>query len=456
VRDSGIGIAPEAIPALFEPFRQADGTMARRYGGTGLGLSISKALVELMGGSIGVQSAPATGSTFSFTLNFKRAQNQPPEPPNLTQMRALVIDDDPIAQEIFARYMTSWHMRCDTVGDAASACRLAQAAAADADPYDVILVDLVMPEMDGLEFARQIQSTIDLSHTRLIMVTAYDEPERGRTAIAAGFSAYLTKPVRQSQLYDCIVNASSGSNLQGSPASRSAEPHRGRRILVAEDNAVNREVALRQLGKLGYAAQTVADGREAVEAALSGQFDVVLMDCQMPVMDGFQATRAIRKGEARSGRRVRIVAMTANALAEDRQACLDAGMDDYLAKPVTLGALQQVLRLDNGSGPLDIGRLNELFEGDREGMNEFLASALPALLRLVKRLEDARQVSERLAVAHELKGAAANVGALEIAQIAADIETALRSDADVTPLITQLFGAYEGAVNGAHALEHQT
>ncbi|HET6894080.1 MAG TPA: response regulator [Candidatus Baltobacteraceae bacterium] len=445
IKDTGIGIAPDAAAKLFEPFRQADGSTTRRYGGTGLGLSISKGLVDLMGGSIALESAPNEGSAFSFNVKLKIAQNQPAEAPNLGEMRGLIIDDDPIARDIFTRYLTSWRMRCEATGDPQQACRMIEAAAKEGDPYDVVLVDLVMPEMDGFELARRVQASADVSHTRLIMVTAYDELERGREAIAAGFSGYLTKPVRQSQLYDCIVNAS--APVPAVPARQPVLPDvAGKRILLAEDNAVNREVALRQLGQLGYAAQAVHDGRAAVEAALGGQFDVVLMDCQMPNMDGFEATRAIRKGESRSGKRVRIIAMTANALAEDRQACLDAGMDDYVSKPVTLDALRRVLGGANPPQPLDMGRLRELFEGDERAVDDFLASVLPELLRLVRRVEQTSDVTQCMALAHELKGAAGNVGAIEIAQIATEMEKALRLGAgDVSAFISRLHAAYERA-----------
>jgi two-component system, sensor histidine kinase and response regulator len=454
IKDTGIGIAPEAIDALFEPFRQADGSTTRRYGGTGLGLSISKGLVEVMGGSITVESVPGAGSTFAFTLRLKTAQNQPAEPRGLADMRALVVDDDSVAQEIFTRYLSSWQMHCDATGDPVAACAIMDAAARTGDPYDVVLVDMVMPEMDGFEFARRVQAVAGASRTRLIMVTAYDEPERGRAAIASGFSGYLTKPVRQSELYDCIINSSSPqARVTAQPAAPALTG--GRRILVAEDNAINREVALRQLGKLGFAAQAVVDGQAAVDAALSGQFDIVLMDCQMPVMDGFEATRTIRKGEARRGKRVRIIAMTANALAEDRQACMDAGMDDYLAKPVTLEALRGVLIRNDAEPALDFERLRELFEGDDRGIDDFLGSALPALSRLIERFNEPASISEQIAVAHELKGASANLGAAEIAQIAAQAEQALRTgNTDVSAFAARLSDAYDRAM-GARSLEYE-
>lgn len=445
VKDTGIGIAPDAAKKLFEPFRQADGSTTRRYGGTGLGLSISKGLVELMGGSIALDSAPGSGSTFSFTVKLKVAQNQPGEVPSLAEMRGLIVDDDPIAREIFSRYLTSWQMRCDATGDPAQACEMISAAARDGDPYDVVLVDFVMPQMDGFELARRVQAAADVSHTRLIMVTAYDQTERGTEAIAAGFSGYLTKPVRQSQLYDCIVNAAAPAGAETACVPVPREPA-GMRILLAEDNSINREVALRQLGKLGYAAQAVPDGRAAVEAALSGQFDVVFMDCQMPNMDGFEATKAIRRGESRSGKRVRIIAMTANALAQDRQACLDAGMDDYLAKPVTLEALANVLTGGDSPQALDMVRLRELFEGDERAIDDFLDSVLPELLRLVKRIEDASGIQQRMALAHELKGAAGNVGAREISGIAAELENELRrGSSEVSAFVSRLYEAYERA-----------
>jgi len=457
VKDTGIGIPPETRASLFEPFRQADGSTTRRYGGTGLGLSISKGLVELMGGNIVVESEADAGSTFSFMLPFTLAEHQPAQPRSLAEMRALVVDDDPISQEIFARYLASWNMRCDVVGDPARACDLMLSAVLSGEPYDVAILDLMMPGMDGFELAKRMYSTADMSGTRLIMVTAYDEPERGRSAIAAGFSAYLTKPVRQSQLYDCIIDAVPNVVEAEQRLSIHEAPAPSKlRILVAEDNAINREVALRQLSKVGYAAQAVADGRQAVEAALSGQFDVVLMDCQMPNMDGFEATRAIRKGEMRSGKRVRIIAMTANALAEDRQACMDAGMDDYLAKPVTMESLKRALSAGDSSKALDVRRLNELFEGDPQGIKDFLATALPALQRIVQRLNDVQTTSERLAAAHELKGAAANVGAVEIAAAAAHLETVLRRGrSPIDTLLNQVQEAYERAVHHAASLEYE-
>jgi len=455
VKDTGIGIAPDAIAALFEPFRQADGSTSRKYGGTGLGLSISKGLVELMGGTITVESSAGTGSTFSFALEFEYAKSEATRSSRIDGSRALVVDDDPIALQIFTRYLTSWRMRVGTACDAGTAAEMLRKAAEEGDPYEVAIIDLAMPELNGFELGRQVRAEPRLAQTRMIMVTAYDKPGQGPQAIADGFSAYLTKPVRQSQLFDSISNTNSGPPipLKTMSCPPDGSPVRGH-ILVAEDNAVNRDLALLQLRRLGYTAETVADGREAVAAVLQGHFTAVLMDCQMPNMDGYEATRAIRKAESRTGKHIRIIAMTANSLAEDRTACLTAGMDDYVPKPVMIDDLRDLLAdgqpvknsaASAGHVPaLQVERLTDLFNGQHSDMCHFLQKALSSLHDTIERLQASNTLEARLSVAHTLKGAAASIGAVELAEIVAEFEEALLTgNADHRTYEIRVFEAYD-------------
>jgi signal transduction histidine kinase/DNA-binding response OmpR family regulator len=348
VKDTGIGVSTEEQAALFEPFHQADGSTTRRFGGTGLGLAISRSLVEMMGGAIGMVSTPGVGSTFWFTVTLPRgtaftAADESHE--NLRGARALVVDDDPGAREVFTRYLQSWGMRGDMAPDGGSAKDTLVHAAQRGEPYDVAIVDFRMPHMDGLSFARLVRSDPRITSTPLILVTGYDEKELAKDSRDAGFSDYLIKPIRQSQLYNCVSQAIRARIDAIAPGVSIAPPveARAERILLVEDNAVNARLALKQLSKLGFSATAVTNGREAVNASARADFDLIFMDCHMPVMDGFEATAEIRKRELRTRHRVPIVAMTANARPEDREDCLAAGMDDYLAKPVGLADLQGIV-----------------------------------------------------------------------------------------------------------------
>ena len=353
VKDTGIGIAPEKQARMFEKFTQADASTTRRYGGTGLGLAISKRLVELMGGEIGLNSAEGQGSEFWFTVRFaKQAESERPAIPaaELRGAHILVVDDNATNREVLTVQLRAWGARPQEVPDGPSAL-LALAQARDAgDPFLAVILDMQMPDMDGTDVARAIKADETLKDTRLVLLTSLGQRGEARQMEEIGFSAYLMKPARQSDLFDSL-----SAVLAGAPVSRDArhivtrhavrEMRRGAvRILLAEDNLTNQQVALGILRKLGLHADAVVDGAEAVRALETIPYGLVLMDVQMPGMDGFEATARIR--DPRSAvlhHHVPIIAMTAHAMQGDRDRCLEAGMDDYVTKPISPEALATAL-----------------------------------------------------------------------------------------------------------------
>lgn len=341
VRDTGIGVNPEARERLFDAFVQGDGSTTRRFGGTGLGLSISRRLVELMGGRIWLEEREGPGATFCFTARFERTSEiVVPVAAPANALRVLVLDDDPAARRIFAGTLVNWGMRAAVAADVDSARELLLEGVRNDERFDVVLIDYVLPRSDGLEFAAELGKLAAYGGPARILVTAFDAIGRKEAALEAGCSAYLIKPVDPSDLYDAI-----GGIERKRRASTTApgNAHRQARILMAEDSALIRRVARFQLEELEYAVDIVENGRQAVEAVESGDYELVLMDMRMPEMDGLSATRAIRAAERTTGRHIIVIALTANVLDGDREACIEAGMDDFLAKPLKLDALKAAL-----------------------------------------------------------------------------------------------------------------
>jgi CheY-like chemotaxis protein len=351
VTDTGIGIPFEVQSRLFHAFSQANGATTRQYGGTGLGLAISKRLVEIMGGTIGVESTPGEGSTFWCTMRFmKRPAQSPLARTHLAGLRGLVVDDNATNRTLLAAYLGAWGMYVDSVDDGPQALDRLRLAQRNACPYALAILDYLMPEMDGIALAHAIKADPALAATRLILLTSFGSRVHSEEARRAGFAADLLKPIRQSQLYDCMVTV-----MGTAPAPSRARPitrhvvggekvQLRARVLIAEDNVVNQKVAARMLEKLGCRVDVVANGRETVEASGRIAYDCIFMDCQMPEMDGYEATAVIRQRDAQTGGHTPIIAMTANALQGDRKQCLKAGMDDYISKPIQAEELAITLR----------------------------------------------------------------------------------------------------------------
>ncbi len=478
VRDTGIGIPQERMDRLFRSFSQVDASTTRRYGGTGLGLVISKRLCEMLGGRIWVESEVGVGSTFHFTIHGRPVGQPLPVYLNLGQpqlrgKRVLIVDDHSLNCEILSQQVRAWEMEPVAVSSGAEALALL----AQGPPFDVALLDLHMPTMDGLELAGEIQSRWGLT-LPLVMLTSVD---RGEFGSVRGFAAILTKPVKVAQLYDALQRVLSGSgqelSFESSPAPASEfDTHLAEqlplRILLAEDNAVNQKVALLMLERLGYRADVAGDGREALQALQRQPYDVILMDVQMPEMDGLEATRQIRRTLLPETQPY-IIAMTANAMQGDRERCLAAGMDNYISKPVQVEDLTQALRRlrpssvrdegmrDAGSPTsggvaipllaLDVAVLDKLKaslgrRGDAK-LHTLIESFFESAPRLIAEATQAwsrNQMPELERAAHTLKSTSATMGAMLLADLARTLEARARDGVveDIDGLVSRLDEEY--------------
>ncbi|MDQ1479585.1 MAG: hypothetical protein QOI44_446, partial [Actinomycetota bacterium] len=456
---------------LFDPFSQADASTTRRFGGTGLGLAIVKQLVELMDGNVGVDSTVNVGSTFWFELPLPKQANGAPERPHVAELaglRVLIVDDNATNRLILREQLGSWGMHTTDAEHAARALELLHAAATEGRPYDVVVLDLNMPNMDGLELAHTIGADARIAGPGLFMLSSSGRVNR-QVATAAGLAGTLTKPVRQSELFNCLMGGLSMAPddiISAAPCVAAATTIRGCLLLV-EDNSMNQLVATKLLTKLGYEVAVAGNGIEALQAMNDAEYDAVLMDCQMPEMDGYAATREIRRREGET-RRTPVIAMTAAAMQGDREACLAAGMDDYLTKPIRPDSLAEMLNrwvtpneppttiqseaIMSGDAaalldPERLAMLRDLDDGDGALLaaiaNEFSADAL----RQVERLREALSEGDPQAVeraAHSIKGSSANLGATRLAEITGHLESLGRgralggADAIVDDIVVEL------------------
>jgi len=447
VSDTGIGISPEHQVSVFDAFTQADASTTRRFGGTGLGLAIASQLAKLMGGRLWLESTPGQGSTFHAVLPFGiAAQQQPVVPGELSKldgMAVLVVDDNATNRWILRDMVGNWGMRPTMAANAREALAAIEARRAQGSPFPLVLLDFHMPDVDGVELASRI-TRADGTGTTLIMMLSSVGNETARCA-EAGIAMSFTKPVRQAVLRDAILKVIARSAPTGTapgpaaaPADRavdSAPVGAGCRVLLAEDNPVNRRFVSSVLEKHGYAVTSVDTGRLAVDTARAGAFDVILMDVQMPVMDGFEAARLIRETGAGRGERVPIIALTAHAMKGDREACLAVGMDDYLSKPVRaedlLAALARVPARPRPAAPeqarstVDVHGLMARVGGDRGLLSELvdiLRRESPGMLAEIRRSLDAGDPASVERAAHRLRGSVSSFGAEDAARSSQALE----------------------------------
>jgi len=460
ISDTGIGITNEVRNRLFLPFSQGDISTSRKYGGTGLGLAISKRLIEMMGGTLDVESMPGRGSRFWFSLPLEEASLPTPKvefslPADLKGYRILCVDDNAINRDIVKRQINSWQMRCDIASNAAEALSMLKKAVSQNSRYALVLVDYIMPGMNGFEFIQVMHELKEIADTPVILLSSLGATFNPNELHQLGISLSLTKPLRHGKLFDSIVavlkdikpheklSSATHSSLPSSPNLDYPV-----RLLLVEDNAINQQVAIRMLNKLGYRVDIASNGIDALQAIKKVAYDIILMDCQMPEMDGYTATQEIRRleKEKKIAHPIPIIAMTAHARKGDREKCISIGMSDYIAKPINIKILAETierwLNLKNPSstGPtlvedtslpttlqslIDMERLESIFGDDPEAikglMQNFITSTSDLLKDIAPALED-KNTTFAKELLHRLKGSSGNCGIMKMHTLALEAE----------------------------------
>ena len=467
VKDTGIGIPEDRQATIFESFTQADGSTTRKYGGTGLGTTISKQLVELMGGEIGLESEEGKGSTFWFTALFGKQEEKKQIPAakdlDLNNLKVLIVDDNQTNRFILMEYLKSWGCLPVEAVDGKEALVVFRDAVSSKSPFDLILTDFKMPEINGFDFAKEIKTIETLKEVPIIVLTSAGRKGDGRDCKEIGINGYLTKPIRQGELHKAIVSVlrlSTGQEMGSRPELVTrhsvAEDYRKEiQILLVEDYPTNQQVAMRHLIKNGYQVDLAEDGSQAVKAYKLKRYNLIFMDIQMPIMDGYAATREIRKIEARNLEQstiqsTPIVAMTAHAFKGYREKCIEAGMNDYIAKPLRRKELLTIVekwstaiadcglriaasksgiqnpKSELGNDPMDFARALEEFEGDEEFLMEVLEGFIGNVTSQIKLIRQAISDGDGETVrreAHSIKGGAANLTADMLSIIAHELES---------------------------------